>query len=324
MKRTVIYFLFLTALNLLIITRLYSLFSYADITAVAYGKGEVAESALTRLARENESEKIFSEAVLWKAEGKVPISFSGTGREQIVSLYRVKGQQSAVFGEMLERGRYFTEGERNVCLLDTETARTIFGSDNVLGLEVDVEGKRLAVAGLLLGDQPLCVVPAGDGAEYDGIAAKKAERMSSSAAAFGTLEASLGNVGQQRIDGHLYYMTACLFYFLPAAGCFFWAGVRERKKRIIALLYLVLSAEVMIMGIGFASPGSDYLPSYWSDFDFFLQCFTEKRLQVKGLSCHQEFVSWQRMFGLWRQALVLEMMAVVLQVCVHPRVTGGR
>lgn len=86
---------------MLIITRLHSLFEYADVTAVAYGKGEVEEDALSRLVRENESGGIFSEAALWRAEGKVPVGCEGTGREKIVSLYQMKGQQSAVFGKLL-------------------------------------------------------------------------------------------------------------------------------------------------------------------------------------------------------------------------------
>ena len=53
---------------MLIITRLHSLFEYADVTAVAYGKGEVEEDALSRLVRENESGGIFSEAVIRRPE----------------------------------------------------------------------------------------------------------------------------------------------------------------------------------------------------------------------------------------------------------------
>lgn len=319
-----VYILLLLAINLCIIVRLCGLSRYADITAIAYGKEEVEEKALARLVRENESGGIFSEAALWKSEGKVPVRFEGADRERIVSLYQMKGQQSAVFGEMLTAGRYFTEGEQDVCLLDRETARMLFGSDNVIGMKIMWEDKRFTVCGLLEGKQPLCIVPAKKGTAYDGIAAKKAEKASSSELAFGTLEASLGNVGQQRIDGHLYYMTACLFYFLLTASVLAAAGVKERKKRVAAVLYMVLAAEVILLGVSFASPGSDYLPSYWSDFDFFVELFAEKKLQVQGLLHHQEFVSWQQMFGMWMQTTALETAAAVLYTGYFLRETGGR
>lgn len=309
---------------MLIITRLHSLFEYADVTAVAYGKGEVEEDALSRLVRENESGGIFSEAALWRSEGKVPVGCEGTGRERIVSLYQIKGQQSAVFGKLLCAGRYFTEGEQSVCLLDRETAREIFGSDNVLGMKVSWEGAEYVVSGLLEGEQPLCIVPAKEGTAFDGIAAKRAEKSSSPETAFGTLEASLGKVGQQRIDGHLYYTTACLFYFLLIAAFLAAAGVKDRKRRIIAVLYMVLAAEVLILGISFASPGSDYLPSYWSDFDFFVQLFREKRQQMQGLMHHQEFAPWQRMLRAWMQAGVLEGAAAILLFWREGITAGGR
>lgn len=282
------------------------LYQYADIVGAAYGKEEITENALAMIVRGNEENPVFSEAVLWKSEGKVPVGVMNTGRERIVSLYQMKGQQSAVFGRGLCAGRYFTEGETSVCLLDRETVRSLFGSDNVLGMKVRWQDTEYEVIGVLEGEQALCVVPAKEGALYDGVAAKKAERTASSEIAFGALEAAVGGVGQQRIDGHLYYITACLFYFLIIAILLLFFGIKERKRKVIMILCMALAIEVFVMGIGFAKPGSDYLPSYWSDFDFFVQLFKEKEAQIQGLLHHQEFVSWQQMFKMWFQTLGME------------------
>lgn len=282
------------------------LYQYADIVGAAYGKEEITENALAMIVRGNEENPVFSEAVLWRSEGKVPVGVTNTGREQIVSLYQMKGQQSAVFGRGLCAGRYFTEGETSVCLLDRETVRSLFGSDNVLGMKVRWQDTEYEVVGVLEGEQALCVVPAKEGALYDGVATKKAEKTASSEIAFGALEAAVGGVGQQRIDGHLYYITACLFYFLIIAIFLLFFGIKERKRKVIMILCMVLAIEVFVMGIGFAKPGSDYLPSYWSDFDFFVQLFKEKEAQIQGLSHHQEFVSWQQMFKMWFRTLGME------------------
>lgn len=44
----------------------------------------------------------------------------------------------AVFGKELICGRYFIKNGDYVCLLDRDTARKLFGSENVLGMEVRI------------------------------------------------------------------------------------------------------------------------------------------------------------------------------------------
>ena len=125
--------------------------------------------------------------------------------------------------------------------------------------------------------------------------------------AFGILETAVGGIGLQRIDGALYYMTACLIYFLMTAVFVFAFGIKAGRRKVVVILCMVLAAEILIMGIGLAAPGGDYLPSYWSDFDFFVQLFKEKKVQVQELLHHQEFVSWQQMFGMWIRTVGMEM-----------------
>lgn len=316
-------FVLIILLNCFIVSRLWRLFQYEDILAVTYAQDEVPETALAQLVRENKSDKRFSEAVLWKYKGRTAVRTDGTDREQTVSVYQMKGQQGAVFGRGLCAGRYFTEGETSACLLDRETVRTLFGSENVLGMKVGWEDTELEITGILGGDQPLCIMPGNGETDYDGIAVKKTERASSSETAFGVLEASLGVVGQQKIDGHLYYMTACLSYFLLLA-LLLLSGRRRAKKKITVVLFSLLAAEVLILGINIASPGGDYLPSYWSDFDFFVQLFTEKKRQVQGLWSHQEFISWQRMLRMWQQVFMAETVMGLLMCIACIRMKGSR
>lgn len=265
-----------------------------------------------QLIRGNESKEMFSEAVLWKYESRAPVSAQGTGRSQTVSVYRMDGQQSAVFGRGLCAGRYFTDGESSVCLVDQETVRALFGSENVLGMKVEWQDTEFEIVGILEGRQPVCIIPGSRGDAYDGIAVKKDKASASSENAFGVLEASVGAVGQQKIDGHLYYMTACMAYFLLLVLLLFTGGIRLRKSKVIAVMCVLLAAEVLILGINFALPSSDYLPSYWSDFDFFVRLFNEKRLQVQELLHYQEFAPWQTMMGTWQQAVMSEMIMGML------------
>lgn len=65
---------------------------------------------------------------------------------------------------------------------------------------------------------------------------------------------------------------------------------------------ITASIGVIISGIRTAAPGADYLPTYWSDLDFFSRIFREKAAEIQSLSAHQEFFAWQEMFHAWVQA----------------------
>ena len=75
---------------------------------------------------------------------------------------------------------------------------------------------------------------------------------------------------------------------------------------------------IMIAGVNAANPGSDYLPTYWSDFEFFSRLFKDKAEQIQSLAVHQEFFVWQKMFGLWRRVILAEVLAgvLILLVCM--------
>ncbi len=95
-----------------------------------------------------------------------------------------------------------------------------------------------------------------------------------------------------------------------------------RKKRIfglaaakgvpIRIIGLAAAAGVLILGMRIVDPGSDYLPTYWSDFDFFVRLFGDRSDQVKSLSAHQEFSVWAGIIGNWRQAAEAEWLAAIL------------
>ena len=63
--------------------------------------------------------------------------------------------------------------------------------------------------------------------------------------------------------------------------------VKERRLAGAA----VLAAGVLILAVIVVQipAGSDYLPTYWSDFDFFGELHEEKAGQIESLKAHQEF-----------------------------------
>ena len=150
------------------------------------------------------------------------------------------------------------------------------------------------------------------------------------------IEAFLGNTDGQQIDGQLYYVLSCLLYFIILAVSLTIMGFtaakkirRKTKKRVQSqkesriteigrqcVLPFCLAAAVMILiaGVNAANPGSDYLPTYWSDFEFFSRLFEDKAEQIRSLAIHQEFFVWQKMLVLWRRILWAEIVAGVLMM----------
>ncbi len=307
----------------------------ADMISLSYPAGAVTETAYDQWKKSEDSE-IFSEGAVWKACGDFKALSEDTGHDQKVSCYQIKGQPATIFGKELAAGRYFTEGERNVCLLDQDTVRQLFGSDNVLGLEVRMDEKTWQIVGVLKGDASICVIPSEEEQAFDGIVIRKKEPEQSTNQAVSMIEAFLGNTDGQQIDGQLYYVLACLLYFIILALSLAIMGFaaakiirRKTKKRVqpqkefrIAeigrqcVLPFCLAAAVMILiaGVNAANPGSDYLPTYWSDFEFFNRLFEDKAEQIRSLAIHQEFFVWQKMLVLWRRILWAEIVAGVLML----------
>lgn len=318
-------FLVLFLTNICAVNRLSLLKGYADMIFVCYPADSVEESSFERF-KENEGSKDFSKMALWKSMEKETVSAENTGRGQKASVYQVKGQPDAVFGNNLVQGRYFTDEESRACLLDQGLARQLFGSEKVLGLEVEMGQKSYQIAGILKGDNQLCVTPAEENVRFDGVAVQKQEREQSSALAVSLIEAVFGSTDGQKVDGQLYFMTARLFYSVVSAfilialgtaaarGRKMGAAAAEGRKmgtamageskilcKILSAACMTAAAWILITGIRGAAPGADYLPTYWSDFDFFVRLLQEKAGQIQRLSAYQEFPIWQEMLRSWQQ-----------------------
>lgn len=313
-------FLLLLAVNICSLNRLSHLKERASQIFVCYPAGSVEASSLEQL-KENDKGKSFSRMALWKSLEDVTVSVENTGRGQKVSLYQIKGQSDAVFGNDLIHGRYFTEEENTACLLNQSLARKLFGSENVLGMEVEIQQKIYQITGILGGEKPACVIPAGENTGFDGVAVQKQNAEQSSALAISSIEAVFGSTDGQKVDGRLYFMTARLFYAVVSALMLIITGIaavggRKIPFKFLSAVCMAAAVWVLISGVKSAAPGADYLPTYWSDFDFFGRLFQEKSEQIQRLSAYQEFSSWQEMLCAWQQVMGVELLAGAVFGCL--------
>lgn len=327
--------LFYIVINIWILCLLHQLKDYEDLLSLSYPAGGITDTGFAEW-KKTDGGKRAETAAVWKSCGKSTISSESTGHQETVCCYQMQGQPEAVFGKTLAAGRYFIKEEEGICLLDRETVRSLFGSEDVLGLEVKLNEKTLQLAGILNENSPICIIPAEKGTAFDGIAVHRKDAGESVKLAVSLMEAVLGGAHGQVIDGKLYYITACMLYAVMTAAILLAAGKAagsiagnnkrgsRRSGRYVFYLFIGMAAAALAAGIKAADPGSDYLPPYWSDFDFFGRLFEEKAGQIQQLLAHQEFSSWQRMAELWRQAVQLEILSVILSAAASVFLRGGQ
>lgn len=309
------------AINVWILSLLHQLKDSENMLALSYPAGGITSTDFSKWKKTEGSRKAETAAV-WKSCGNLTLLSEDAGHQETVRCYEMQGQPEAVFGKCLIAGRYFADEEDDVCLLDAETVRSLFGSEDVLGLEVKCRDKTRKIIGILDGDGPVCVVPAEKGTAFEGIVLRRKDAGESSKLTVSLTEAVFGKAEGQITDGKLYYGTACILYGMMAARAFVTIGImagcrtgsgREKMRRRMWLCFFCvgIGIAVLYLGIKAASLGSDYLPSYWSDFDFFSGLFEEKTGQIRQFLAHQEFPCWQKMARVWRQAIGLEIVGVL-------------
>ena len=287
--RILVLMLVFVMVNIWIINGLLRLKEQADMISLSYPAGAVTETAFEQW-KKSENSEIFSEGAVWKACGDFKVLSEDTGHDQ----------------------------------------------------KVRMDEKSWQIAGVLKGSAPICVIPAEEGEVFDGITVRKKEEDQSVNQAVSIIEALFGSTDGQQIDGQLYYVLDSLLYFMILAVSLIVIGIaasrKTRKKpkemenekageqmgakaseigrRCILPCCLAAALVIMIAGVNAANPGSDYLPTYWSDFEFFSRLFKDKAEQIQSLAVHQEFFVWQKMFGLWRRVILAEVLAVVLILLV--------
>lgn len=267
------------------------LHGFSDYLSVTFEEPSATYEGFRNFQESSDAEK-FTSAALWNKVGERELILESTERRSRASVYGMRGQVQAVFGNTLAAGRYFTDGEEAVCLIDGKTARELFGSRDVTGREVLLDGEKMQVVGILQGDRGVCVIPAGEDEAFCGVTVRKQKAEQSSDTAVSLIGLYMQGTAERIVDGQLYYILA----LLKTAGILTAATVipavlliMVKERRLAGAA--VLAAGVLILAvIAVQIPaGSDYLPTYWSDFDFFGELQEEKEGQIESLKAHQEF-----------------------------------
>lgn len=219
--------------------------------------------------KEQEQPRLFA---AWQQENEVTAVNQELNRSHTVSAVAVCGRSDVV----MRGSTWIDEEDMDGCLLDEATAKGLFGSAQVTGMTVEVQGREKIVRGILYGVSDVILYQADEtqslgnmtvsmrtGEGYEGVRQDFMMRYALSGKFL-------------RMD--VLYRTAkilCLIIVLLTAGQFFILGVKmswhSRKERE-GIFYGIISAFCMGMLlcflIGNIEIPKDMIPTKWSDFDF--------------------------------------------------------
>ncbi len=233
-----------------------------------------------RRKRELPKEAAALEFIAWKEQEKAWLWNPQTGKSSQAELLYLCGSS-----RLLYPGAPVLDGEdRKGCLLGKKAAWELFGSEIAGGLTLYLNETAYQVRGVLSEDSRRIVVEAGDEVMLDQITARIPAGQTRQMAEQ-TLQASYGISGTPLEFDLLCVLagagTAILWACLGIAALLFLRryetriGIRRGWKR-----WVLTSGLVLLWG-GFAvsqmAVPVEYLPSKWSDFDFFATLWQEKK-----------------------------------------------
>lgn len=221
---------------------------------------------------------------MWQESDGGNVKAENSGRSAEVTVMRVRGKMSVLFGEFAP----LTQEDMQGCCLDEQTALALFGSMNVIGNQLNYENKTYIVRGVLRDYGGLIVLRPGTKELTDRITIKITADTSSTAQ-------SREFMSQYGIAGHVlnHVMLKEVVQLFPlllplCIGIWLLVSIRSNLKRDVHcrsdryLCYgiLVLTLVVLIATlVRFLQIPKDMIPTRWSDFQFWsnwLETFKEQ------------------------------------------------
>lgn len=196
------------------------------------------------------------------------------GRSAGVRLVYTTGSPALCFPVEYVRGTAPGAAQADGCAVSTALADALFGSRDVTGLTLDLPGGARTITGVLQGEAPLALCPAGSGAGWTGAELGRVPSGDPRGAARQLLQsAGLGQGAQYLPYGTLKGVLAALGW-LPAAAAALLLAVRlwqslplRRGGRALAGFALALALALALPALLGALPRW-LIPGRWADAAF--------------------------------------------------------
>lgn len=230
----------------------------------------------------------------------------------------------------LSFGSFVTDSDSYGCVISSKTAEDLFGSRECVGESLEMEGKKYIVRGVLKGKEKLCMVQGEEGKAYPyirvyapGIPVSYVRQLL--AGLLPELAAEQGNDSKDTwvSEGDLYLGIGRVIAGIPVWTALILVLFRCRRilKKIkgirgeIARMVLLAAGFTGVCGILLLTVrfSDDYIPTAWSDFEFWTELFASKTGEIHRLLEESLLIADQGMiFNLAGTAVVSVLGAGVL------------
>ncbi|MBT9778792.1 hypothetical protein GPL15_20130 [Clostridium sp. MCC353] len=238
------------------------------------GEKEAAEWKLPRFAA-------------WRMEEGVEVKANTPGKKIIAECMTVYGEKGLAAPLPLYAGNFGSAKDKVGCVVSQGLAMELFGSGQVVGMELLCMDKTYKIRGVMKEKKNLVLLPSSGQPAFESLLFDYGEGESGKMEVQKLLFRYGIDSESLSADGALFFSGTMFFVYLAAAS-FFFCGIyefgRQYRERdamdVIPVFLIVFSAMVcfFLLSRGGASVPQEFIPTRWSDFDFWVNKYRE----IKG------------------------------------------
>lgn len=238
------------------------------------------------------------EIVLFRKEDGIEAENEGMGRSTAVVRIEAAGVMHLILPGSLIAGSFVTDSDTSGCVISRKAAEELFGSRECLGGSITIEGRKYIVRGVLNEKERLCIVQGEEGAKYPyvrlyapGLPVSRVRQLL--AGLLPELAAADGVEAAWISEGDLYLGLGRIMAGIPLWTA--WALILARAGKKIKSLKGIWEgiARTAFFTAGFTGLcgillltvrfSDDYVPTAWSDFEFWSELFASKAGEIHRL-----------------------------------------
>lgn len=230
--------------------------------------------------------------VFFRNETGIEMKNETLDRAEEGDLIETAGNMYLVTPGVTMKGSYVTDSDRNGCVISRKTAENLFGDLDIIGEKIMIRDKSYVVRGIVDVEKSLCMIQGGDDKSYPFI------RVDAPRIPVSVVQQMLsGLLPEDRAwisEGDLYYGLGNIVFFLPVWIIFFLGSARCRKavaeiqnkglnfilKITVAIIGFTCACLLFLLSFQFSD---DYIPTAWSDFEFWTELVKQKKEMILGL-----------------------------------------
>lgn len=239
---------------------------------------------------EKEQKALENQIAAWSEEEGIFENID-TGANASGMFLKIMGNKELVFPDMLLSGSYVLSDDYAGCMISSRMAETLFGSVQVVGEEMKSDGKSYVVRGILKSRRFFAAVSGDKQRDYQQVLLDNTDGKMTASTAKSILYEKLGAEPAAFMESGLYGALARAACMVPVWTAFFmlWIflyrctaprGTGILLKILLAVLGFAAAQKLAALTFTFSA---DYLPSMWSDFEFWQSLLREKLTDYQKL-----------------------------------------